>query len=116
MRDPGAHKRFHSNSRNLIAFYPDGQAIADFVDRASPAGPPEAEAPAVSGSLSSAAAADCVKSLRPASTTDTGTKRSIFLIDVASKDRSCFHRASTARPTWKQLHDTLDKTVVPTMS
>jgi hypothetical protein len=45
-----------------------------------------------------------------------GTRRPIFLIEVASKDRSCFHRASTARRPWKQLADTLDKTVVLTMS
>jgi hypothetical protein len=52
---------------------------------------------------------------RPEPTTD-GYQAPIFLIEVASKDRSCFHRASTARRPWKQLPVGLDKTVVPTMS
>jgi hypothetical protein len=42
--------------------------------------------------------------------------RAQFSFEVASKDRSCFHCASTARRAWKQLPDALDKTVVPTMS
>ena len=39
-----------------------------------------------------------------------------LLIEVASKDHSRFHSASTARRPWKQLADTPDKTVVLTMS
>ena len=55
------------------------------------------------------------KQLAPAHAND-GHHALNFSFEVASKDRCCFHHASTARRPWKQLPDALDKTDVPTMS